>query len=625
MTSTFLQHVPIHRYWRLLSAFQISLIVHVVVYILTPEVGDSTQFRILAGGLVLQALAVIGVTWQLSTLMQSDWVQRLSKLRFLYLLLSLGLLFVFGVLMRHEWVYAHAGLALSATIGLGYLTFFADESLDVQSRWVVGIAGVIALVLIGLRINAIAVYPNHIPTDESWLLGWPVAWVRGLYPNDLLFFNGGEDVFHYFIPMGIWMQIVGTGFVEARVYQLLMTLVLMAITYPLVRRLYDKQTAWLTVLMLFSGSVIVLASTIRHDIGLGILLTTSFLVHRIAVEKDSIRLHFVAGLLVGFGLFTHYHSIAFGPALMIALYAPDYVSRYRKQGWRPQRELILYAIGGLLGAGIVFLVQILPQLDAVLGARQFRSEGGLGLVTSYFEYFAVLAELSQFEFLLILAGMAGLLIRRTKTDIQILLILLLGHLGLAILAAQITLEYYVIPLAPFYAIATVTLFTQTFKQIPAKIIGWVTVCFVVVNLGFVMGTPIQYALRGDTIADAPMPQGARWIIDNVPEGARVVGDLYYFLWLTDYEFYASTSDRYIASAYREIYNAPRDLWDDANPDYVVLDPNIPTYDMQRVLDTGFLDDNPNYEIVATIPGQRAEITIYGRKNINHRGTEDTEG
>jgi hypothetical protein len=49
-----------------------------------------------------------------------------------------------------------------------------------------------------------------------------------------------------------------------------------------------------------------------------------------------------------------------------------------------------------------------------------------------------------------------------------------------------------------------------------------------------------------------------------------------------------------------------------NPDYIVLDPNIPTYDMQRVLDTGFLDDNPQYEVVKTISGQRAEITIYGR-------------
>jgi len=625
MTSTFLSNIPIKTYWRALALLQASLIVHVILYVLTPDVGESTQFRILAVGLIGQALAVMGVTLRLSALMASTWIQRLGRFRLLYLFVSLELLFVFGVLMRHEWVYVHAGLALSASIGLGYLTFFADDDLSVQSKWIIGIAGVIALVLLLLRINAIAVYPNHIPTDESWLLGWPVAWVRGLYPNDLLFFNGGEDVFHYFVPMGMWMQVVGTGFVQARVYQLLMTLVLMGVTYPLVKRLYDRQTAWLTVLMLFGGSVTVLATTIRHDIGLAILLTLSFLVHRIAVDNNQTRLHFLAGLIVGFGLFTHYHSIAFGPALMIALYAPDYVARFRKFGWRPQREPVYYALGGLLGAGIVFLVQILPQIDAVIGVREFRSEGGLGFITSYFEYFAVLAELSQFEFVLILAGMVGLLVRRSKTDIQILLMIVLGHLGLAGLAAQITLEYYVIPLAPFYAIAIVALFTQTMKRIPTKIVGWMALCFIVVNLGYVMGTPIQYALRGRTIDDAPMPQGARWIRENVADGARIVGDLYYFLWLTDYEFYASTSDRYIASDYREIYERPRDLWDDLDPDYIVFDPNIPTYDMQRVLDTGFLDDNPQYEIVATIPGQRAEIVIYGREDINHRGAEVTEG
>lgn len=610
MTSDFLLNIPLKHYWRAVSLLQFSLIVHLIVYMLTPDVGDSTQFRLLAIGLIVQAIVVIGITLRLDIVQQ--WLQKFSRLRVFYLALSLGLLFVFGVLMRHEWVYAHAGLALSATLGLGYLTFFADETLDVQSKWMIGIAGIIAVILLGLRVNAIAVYPHHIPTDESWLLGWPVAWVRGLYPNDLLFFNGGEDVFHYFVPMGIWMQVVGTGFVQARVYQILMTLVLMAIAYPLVQRLYDRQTAWLTVLMLFSGSVIVLASTIRHDIGLGILLTLSFLVHRIAVERDDRRLHFVAGVIVGFGLFTHYHSIAFGPALMLALYAPNYVVRFKTHGWRPSREAIYYALGGLLGAGIVFAVQIFPQLDAVIGVRQFRSEGGAGLVTSYFEYFGVLAELSQFEFLLIMAGIVGLLVRRTKTDIQILLMIVLGHLGLAILAAQITLEYYVIPLAPFYALAIVTLFTRSLRMIPQKVAGWVALCFVIVNLGFVMGTPIQYALRGQTINTAPMPQGARWIRDNVPEGSRIVGDLYYFLWLTDYEFFASTSDRYLASAYREIYQQPRDLWDDANPDYIVLDPNIPTYDMQRVLDTGFLDDNPGYEIVTTISGQRADITIYGR-------------
>ncbi len=605
----------ISRYWLGLSLLQLSLIVHVIIYILTPDVGQSTQFKILAIGFVLQALVVFGVAVKLIDLLASPKIKRLSAFPVVYLMLALSGLFVFGVMMRHEWVYAHAGVALSATFALGYMTFYADSILDATSKRVIGIAGLLAIIFILLRINAIAVYPNHIPTDESWLLGWPVAWVRGLYPNDLLFFNGGEDVFHYFIPMGVWMQIVGTGFVQGRVYQLLMTLLLISVSYPLVKGLYDKQTAWLTVLMIFAGSVTVLASTIRHDVGLAILLTTSFLVHRIAVEKSNTRLHLVAGVIVGFGLFTHYHSIAFGPALMIALYAPSYIQGFKQNGWRPSSELVLYALGGLLGAGIVFAVQILPQLDAVIGVREFRSEGGVEFFKSYVEYFAVLAELSQFEFILIMAGLVGLLVRRTQVDIQILLMIVLGHLGLAVLAAQITLEYYVIPLIPFYAIAIVSLFTHTFKQISPKLLGWGALCFIMVNLGFVMGTPIKYALSGKTIESAPIPQGARWIQDNVPDGARIVGDLYYFLWLTDYEFYAATSDRYLSSAYREIYQEPRDIWDDVNPDYIVLDPNIPTYDMQRVLNTGFLDDNPEYEIVKTIAGQRADILIYGRVEL----------
>jgi len=408
------------------------------------------------------------------------------------------------------------------------------------------------------------------------------------------------------------MQFVGTGFIQARIYQLLMTLVLMVVAFPLVKRLYDRQTAWLVVLMLFAGSVIVLATTIRHDIGLAILLALSFLMHQIAVDRDQQRLHFVAGLMVGFGLFTHYHAIAFGPALMIALYAPYYVRDFKNRGWRPSTELVLYALGGLVGAGIVFCVQILPQLDAVLGVREFRSEGFTGIIQSYVEYIVVLADLSQFEFLLILAGVVGLLIRRTLVDTQILLMIVLGHLAIGVLAAQITLEYYVIPIAPFYAIAIVTLFTRSLPKISKPLIGWVTLFFIVLNLGFTMSTPIKYALEGKTLADAPAPQGIYWIRDNVSAGSRLVGDLYYSLWLTDYEFYASTSDRYLAPDYREKYQSTHDLWVDVNPDYLIFDPNIPTYDMQRVFDSGFLEDNSDYEVVARLQGLIDEVVIYGR-------------
>lgn len=607
-----LSAIPHKTYWRWLSLFYVTLLIHLVVYIVTPNVGDSTQFRILALGLLGLAIFVFGISAKLPSILSSTWLSRIGRLRYVYLIGSIIGLYVFGVMMRHEWVYAHAGLAISTTLSMGYVSFFADESLSIRSKWVVGTVLLLGVLFIMLKINALAVFPHIIPTDEPWLLGWPIAWVRGIYPNDLLFFNGGEDVFHYFIPMGIWMQFVGTGFFQARVYQLLMTLVLMLVAYPLVKRLYDKQTAWLTVLMLFAGSVVVLATTIRHDIGLAILLTLSFLVHRIAVDRDQGRLHFVAGLMVGFGLFTHYHAIAFGPALMIALYAPYYVRDFKIRGWRPSTELVLYALGGLVGAGIVFGVQILPQLDAVLGVREFRSEGFTGIILSYGEYIAVLATLSQFEFLLIVAGIIGLLIRRTVVDTQILLMIVLGHLAIAILAAQITLEYYVIPLAPFYAIAIVTLFTRSLPSIPKVSIGWVTVFFIIVNLGFTMSTPIKYALDGKTPADAPAPQGIYWIRDNVPVGSRLVGDLYYSLWLTDYEFYASTSDRYLASEARERYQSTYDLWVDVNPDYLIFDPNIPTYDMQRVLDSGFLEDNSEYEVVWSREGLRDDIVIYGR-------------
>lgn len=604
----------IKRLWQLLSIFQITLIVHLVLYILTPDVGESAQFRILAIGLFAQAVLTFIVTTWLTPQRLEVWKKHLFPIRHIFLVIALVGLFIFGMMMRHEWVYAHAGIVLGGLFSLVYLTLFADTSIHITSRLTIVFALILGVIFTAVRINALGVFPQIIPTDEPWLLGWPVAWVRGLYPDDLIMFHGGEDVFHYFIPMGIFMQFLGTGFIQGRIYQVLMTLVLMIVAYPLVKRVYDEQTAWLTVLMLFAGSVVVLATTIRHDIGLGILITLSYLVHRIATDSDRKNLHFVAGLIAGFGLFTHYHAIAFGPALLIGLYAPYYVGQIKQGKWLPQREIILFAIGGLIGAGIVFLVQILPQISAVIGVREFRSPAEIsGFVTSFFDYIGVLAELSQFEFLLILAGIVGLLIRRTLVDIQIFLLIVLGHIGVSILAAHVTLEYYIIPIAPFYAIAIVTLFTRSLTQLPLHVKGVIATLFIVVSLGFTLGEPFRYVLDGNTLKNAPEPRGIAWVRENVPTGSRIVSDLYYFLWLTDYDFIAVTSYRYVSAEYREQYESAADMWADADPDYFIFDPNIPTYDMQRVYDSGFLE-SADYKIVARIPGKVTDVLIYGKSN-----------
>ena len=128
MTAQLSEPSNTHRFWYGVSVFQITLLIHVVLYILTPDVGESTQFQLLAVGLFTQAFLVFGVTTGLSTILSKQWLSRIGRLQGVYLFGAIGILFVFGVLMRHEWVYDHAGLVLSATFGLGYITFFADQS-----------------------------------------------------------------------------------------------------------------------------------------------------------------------------------------------------------------------------------------------------------------------------------------------------------------------------------------------------------------------------------------------------------------------------------------------------------------------------------------------------------------
>ena len=64
--------VKLRRYWQILSLFQITVLIHVMVYMLSPDQGQSVQFRLLAVGWFVLALLVFVVTLNLNRLVVSN-------------------------------------------------------------------------------------------------------------------------------------------------------------------------------------------------------------------------------------------------------------------------------------------------------------------------------------------------------------------------------------------------------------------------------------------------------------------------------------------------------------------------------------------------------------------------
>ena len=90
----------IQRLWQLLSLFQITLIVHLVLYILTPEVGESAQFRILAFGLFAQAVLTFIFTAMLNPQRLEIWKNGFFRFAIFFLVLELAGYFILALCSR---------------------------------------------------------------------------------------------------------------------------------------------------------------------------------------------------------------------------------------------------------------------------------------------------------------------------------------------------------------------------------------------------------------------------------------------------------------------------------------------------------------------------------------------
>jgi 4-amino-4-deoxy-L-arabinose transferase-like glycosyltransferase len=641
----------IQRFWRGLAGLHVLLLVHLILYTASPDKGNSAAFHLLAGGTAGFSLAAILFALALTPARLESLRRWFRPLRWIALGSGVLVLFAFGLSIRPEWIYAHIVLMAAATLALGFWTLYGGAEPLPHPRLWLALGALIILAVIAVRVYGLADYPSIQYNDEPWDLGWAYSYAQTGHLSDWIFLGneGFEGKTYYWIPRfyavyGLWLKLVGVGLWEARLFTFGLVLITTVFGALAARNLYGRTTGLLAGGVLFASAGLMVGARIRHDIGLALAMTVSLWLYSAAVKnsitqgvedadknkmkkvsalsafsavKKPSTLHLLAGMVMGWGMFAHYHATGFAVVLTLGFYGPRYLARWREgQRW-PERGFWLYVLGGLLGALTVAIFQIFPDVD---GFRRYRNPRSPESSAQFFDalrgYINNIARFSRIELTLSAAGLIAALWRRRPADQILAVIGLLGPVALAYMA-RTPFDQLIVPLMPFYGILIAALFshalTRSKGEVPRlqTVTAAVFLLFLAPQLGLTLKAPLT-ALRGGEPVRPEPPPFIQWVYDHVPPGSTVCGENYHFFWLTDYRFVAPRTASHLTRAEEAKYESVDAIWDAIGVDAFIYDPSVGTFGVLTPLrKNGYLESR-GYEQVAKIPYYRTQVTIFRR-------------
>jgi 4-amino-4-deoxy-L-arabinose transferase-like glycosyltransferase len=525
----------VQRRWWALSSLYLLLIVHIVLYMLQPDKGQSTLFRLVAAGVGGMAVGVIGVTLWLTPGRHAWLRSRLAPLGWPVLAGGAVVMLGFGLAMRPEWVYAQMAVTLAATFALIFWTFCERPNRMLDRRLWIGGMALAVIAISAVRIAALSYYPIMNATDEPGYLACSLSFMRTGHFFDPMMMGGGLDIPRVYALWAVWFKLVGVGLWEGRWLSYLLTLILIGVTALAARNLYNRATAWFAAVFMFCSAVVMAAARLRHDIVLALALALSLWLFSEARQRKRPALHLLAGALAGWGWFAHYNATFLGAVMVVGLYGPDGVQRWRTGQRKLDRAMLLFILGGVLAAGSVFLIQIVPDWGKFLATREVRHPSHLDQFLSLVrDHINNIALFSRLDLVLIALGLAGALWRRREPDQSLAVIVILGHLALG-LFTSVAWDYLIVPLTPFYALLVASLFGVGLNRDPGAApapafasTGTAAFVFLVAaTLGWTLQAPIEHIRRGDPLR-LPTPAPAQWVLDHVNPHTRISGEHYYW-------------------------------------------------------------------------------------------------
>lgn len=645
-----------------LALLQTLMIAHALIYLLNPSVDLGAPLRIF---MIISILLGVGMIVLLARL--DELRATLSPWRVPLLGGAMAYLFALALVPLPEAVIPHL---IHTHMTLTFVVSFAVLSLNLfdlsmplrlpRTALIAAAAGVVVICVI--RIYGLTAYPFIDWQDEAQTMAWTQQLMQTGRLGDPTFVGLGDSYYAYprfYIGLAAWFQMFGMGLWQGRVFGFLLIFPLIVFSALAARNLFGTRAAWLTAAFMFASAVVMSAARIRHDIGLAICVAVSIWLYTEAVRREQAArkganaLHFLAGVVVAWGMFSHYHAAGFGVALLIGLYAPRYLAQARRRELPlirrvlPESAIWLFGIGGLLGALSVLVLQMIPDdIQGWLYALQQQSkysDDGTQFFVAFFGNFISIGFFSIFDLLLIAAGALMALRRRRPADITLLLILLASHLLLAIMASG-AIYYYTLPLTPVYAMLVATLLDKSphpdlspyepslpgrgaknqadrFLPLSTQAEGEgfsaasvVLFAFLLLpSLGYTLSKPVQHMLNGAPMHLPPLP-AAQWVLDNVPTDQVIAGDLRYRLWLYEYPFASHLIPAYLYPENVERLDTPEKIWRAVDMEILIVDPPYPRSFKYfgPLVESGFLA-RYGYQRVAEFPAPDNTVTtVYMR-------------
>ena len=540
----------------------------------------------------------------------------------LYTFTVLGFLLTVGLTpvppdVRAHLLHTHILLTFALSSVVIYLGLFETTNAPRHRQlWYTG--GFILIILVTLvRLYGLSVYPAVEIQDESWITAWAVNWLHTGHFGDPTLLGFG-DAYHGY-PRFLWLfsgwiDLFGIGLWQQRVLNFLLIFPVLIFTAAAARNLYGLRAAFLSTAYLFSSAVLASAARVSHDIGVAVCVAAALWLQTEAVKWQSRRLHLVAGLIVGLGLYADYHAAGYALALLVGLYGPGMLQRRRID-----IAALWYVVGALSSGLMVVMVQIISNDSAgwaILWSRLVLSGNVLSQFSAAFiGSFFNLGVFSVFELLLVAMAIIAAVRRRHQRDLMLLLVLLIGHALLAVMTTGNS-RYGLIPLMPIYGVLLGGLFIgreEGRASLPFQRGHLVTFTLLLMPLlGTTTARPLQALLNRERIQATP-PYAVEWLLDHVPIQNSVAGDLYYYFWLSDYPFASHLIPATLYPENQVRYPTIDAVWEAVAPVYLIIDPAFQQSYAETfapLLATGWV--TAHYLVVADFDDSVSTAVIYRR-------------
>jgi 4-amino-4-deoxy-L-arabinose transferase-like glycosyltransferase len=440
-------------------------------------------------------------------------------------------------------------------------------------HWVM--IGAIALIS-AVHFLTLTVYPS-VFIDEGWLANTSWSWLQTGVAFDRIH-QGVLDQFGYqwvtevFLgqfPYLVAYNFLGVGLFQTRLVSWLFGVLLLLATAQVGTRLYNRGTGLLAALLLSLTIPFLQSSRWRQDIMLAAIIMVSFWLALYALEKNKIWAHFLAGLLLGLGFDVQQSAIVFIPPLA-ALYLAYYGRRvfFVRGTW-------IVGIGGALGLFYYVATHVLPSYEVYSQLMSFYFAPGadaqipltrpsLLVQSAISEFGRYRFRESWFDFGLLCLGGLLLLLRRSKSDVLLLVYTIAAFVSSILLSSNKT-NLYAIDLYPFFILIIAAAFARLIQAGPSKNVTRLAQAVLLLFIGFGI---FQVASRIYNNHDYNYYGITDRIRQVIPADKRVMGMPTWWFGFPDYDFRSS-----LTVPYYRFFNdyTVTQAFDAVRPDYIIVD------------------------------------------------------